>query len=161
MAHNDLSYRCYILPIIAAILYYILSLPIVVVVFSDWIPDQQYATFTKSLILLVLLFLSCRILDLFCGTDCHDQQYTNCTTKVVVDDMQITINKSQIVDESQLVLYEQQIVLDEHLIVDESEVVLDEREIVDKSQLVSDESQLGSDESQLGSDRSLTTCITN
>lgn len=76
MTHSNLSYRCYILPIIAAIIYVILSLPIVNIILKDWIPDTNYLILIKSLILLVTLFLSCRLLDMYWYDFCHDEQCT-------------------------------------------------------------------------------------
>lgn len=72
MGNTNLSYRCYILPAIGAIGYYLLSLPIVNKIFNDWIPDYYYATLVKSLILLIILFLTCRIMDIFWTDMCHD-----------------------------------------------------------------------------------------
>lgn len=72
MPHSNLTYRCYILPVIAAILYYILSLPLIVEIFNDWIPDYYYATLVKALIILIVLFLVCRLLDFIWTDTCHD-----------------------------------------------------------------------------------------
>ena len=77
MTHSNLSYRCYILPTVAAIVYFILSLPPVVSVFNDWIPDYYYSSLVKSLLLLMILFLTCRILDICWADMCHDGQCTN------------------------------------------------------------------------------------
>jgi hypothetical protein len=68
---NGVNYRCYILPIIAAIVYIIISLPIIVNIFNDWIPYYYYNIFIKALIILVVLFLSCRILDTIYADQCH------------------------------------------------------------------------------------------
>lgn len=70
--HSNLSYRCYILPIIGAIFFYLLSLPIVNQIFYYWIPDYYYATFVKALLLLTILFLFCRLLDIYWFDYCHD-----------------------------------------------------------------------------------------
>lgn len=77
MTHSNLSYRCYILPIVASFVYIILSLPAVVVVFNDWIPDYYYSTLVKSLLLLMILFLTCRILDICWSDMCHDGECTD------------------------------------------------------------------------------------
>lgn len=77
MAHSNLSYRCYILPIVAAIVYFILSLPAVIAVFNDWIPDYYYSTLVKCLLLLTILFLTCRILDICWADMCHDDECVN------------------------------------------------------------------------------------
>lgn len=77
MSHSNLSYRCYILPIIAAIIYYILALPPVVDMINNWIPDYYYANMAKSLILLIILFISCRIMDIIWVDMCHDDICTN------------------------------------------------------------------------------------
>lgn len=74
MTSSNLSYRCYILPIVAAIVYVILSLPVVNAVFYDWIPDYYYSILVKSVILLIILFLTCRILDIIWTDFCHDEQ---------------------------------------------------------------------------------------
>lgn len=68
---NGPNYRCYILPIIGAIIYIILCLPIVVNIFNDWIPYYYYNILIKALIILVVLFLSCRILDIIWANQCH------------------------------------------------------------------------------------------
>ena len=82
MTHSNLSYRCYILPAVAAIAYFILSIPSVISVFNDWIPDYYYCVFIKALLLLVILFLTCRILDILWIDVCHDENCTNSLTTV-------------------------------------------------------------------------------
>lgn len=77
MTHSNLSYRCYILPIVAAFIYFILSLPSIVSIFNDWIPDYYYSTLVKSLLLLMILFLTCRLLDIFWADMCHDSECSN------------------------------------------------------------------------------------
>ena len=84
MTHSNLSYRCYILPIIAAVVYVILSLPAINIVFKDWIPDPGYAILVKALILLVVLFLSCRLLDVYWYDFCHDEECTTALTNVCI-----------------------------------------------------------------------------
>ena len=77
MPNSNLSYRCYILPLVAAIVYYILSLPLIVKIFDDWIPDYQYCIVMKAILLLFILFFVCRILDILWSDPCHDQICTN------------------------------------------------------------------------------------
>ena len=73
MTHSNLSYRCYILPIIAGITYILLSLSTVEEIFVDWIPNNYYRIMVKALLIVVILFLSCRILDMYWnGSTCHD-----------------------------------------------------------------------------------------
>ncbi len=73
MSSSNLSYRCYILPIIAAIVYYIFSIPIVDRMFHDWIPNNYYNIMVKGLLLLIILFLCCRAMDIIWSDPCHDK----------------------------------------------------------------------------------------
>jgi hypothetical protein len=54
------------------IAYIFFSLPSVNVVFHDWIPDYSYATVMKSLLVLIILFITCRIMDIIWSDPCHD-----------------------------------------------------------------------------------------
>lgn len=72
MYYSNLSYRCYILPCIAALVYYILSLPYIAGMFKFWIPDYNYCNMVKALILLIILFICCRLMDIFFTDMCHD-----------------------------------------------------------------------------------------
>lgn len=73
MTHTNLSYRCYILPIVAGIIYVLFSLPVVEKIFLDWIPNTTYRIMTQALLLVVILFLTCRILDMYWNSSgCHD-----------------------------------------------------------------------------------------
>lgn len=73
MPHTNLSYRCYILPVIAGLIYVLFSLPIVQQIFIEWIPNTTYRVMTQSLLLVVILFLCCRILDMYWNpSGCHD-----------------------------------------------------------------------------------------
>lgn len=82
MYYSNLSYRCYILPCIAAITYYILNIPYIVSMFNFWIPDYNYCNLVKSLILLIVLFITCRILDIIYCDMCHDSICTNSLDKM-------------------------------------------------------------------------------
>lgn len=73
MSHTNLSYRCYILPAIGGVAYYILTLPIVTTIVADWIPDLYYANLVKALIIFVILFFACRIMDLMWTDMCHSE----------------------------------------------------------------------------------------
>lgn len=73
----NLSYRCYILPVTAAVTYIFLSLPRVSTVFNDWIPNYYYSVLCKALIILVTVFLICRIVDMLYNDMCHDQTCTD------------------------------------------------------------------------------------
>jgi len=65
----DLVYRCYILPLMGAILFIVLTLPTVNDIFLDWIPNVFYSNLIK--VLFVVLFITCRILDILNLDDCH------------------------------------------------------------------------------------------
>jgi len=73
MSYTNLSYRCYYIPFLAAIYYYILSSRYVVKFFEFNVPDENYASISKSIILLILLFVSCRIIDINHSHFCHDK----------------------------------------------------------------------------------------
>lgn len=92
MTSSNLSYRCYILPIVAAIVYLFFSLPIIVEIFNDWIPDYYYCAVVKSLLLLMILFLTCRVLDILWVDYCHDEQ---CTTSLNNICMNLKINEAK------------------------------------------------------------------
>lgn len=72
MVNSNLTYRCYILPIVAAIIYILFSVPAIDAVFKDWVPDYSYRIFIKSIVLLVILFLICRGMDIYWTDMCHD-----------------------------------------------------------------------------------------
>ena len=73
MSYTNLSYRCYYIPFLAAIYYYILSSRYVVKFFEFNVPEENYALISKSIILLILLFVSCRIIDINHSHFCHDK----------------------------------------------------------------------------------------
>jgi len=64
MATGGTNYRYYLLPIIGALTFIILSLPLITEIFADWIPYIYYNIFAKALILLVVLFITDRLLYL-------------------------------------------------------------------------------------------------
>lgn len=80
MTHTNLSYRCYILPLVGGITYYILAYPTVDTMFSQWIPDPYYALMVKGIILIIVLFLTCRLLDLVWTDMCHSQDCIEAAT---------------------------------------------------------------------------------
>jgi hypothetical protein len=53
----SITWKCYVLPIVGVSIFYLLSIPKVSEVFSDWIPDTFNSIVSKGLILLVVLFL--------------------------------------------------------------------------------------------------------
>ena len=69
---NNLYYRCYILPIVGAITYAILMTKKSKSIFTSWVPDESYRIFTQSLIVFLVLFVTCRIMDIICVNKCHD-----------------------------------------------------------------------------------------
>lgn len=69
--NDNLTYRCYVLPIVAAILFLLLSYPQFDIFFSKYISDFKYRLFAKALIVLVILFILCRIMDNCCNYGCH------------------------------------------------------------------------------------------
>jgi hypothetical protein len=85
MGHTNLSWRCYILPAIGGVVYYILTLPLVSTIFSDWIPDIYYANLVKALILFLVLFFVCRIMDLIWSDMCHDEDCINAANCDCID----------------------------------------------------------------------------
>ena len=93
MEPTSLSFRCYILPVVGGITYVLLSLPTVVAAFEQWIPDYYYAMVTKALILVIILFITCRIMDLVWTDMCHDDNcifaaHCECHTEALtVDDL--------------------------------------------------------------------------
>jgi len=62
--------RCYALPIVGAFLFIILSAPISRRQFKRWIPSTTLMLLTQTLLLVVGLFLACRIIDNLLG-GCH------------------------------------------------------------------------------------------
>lgn len=91
MAYSNLSYRCYILPIIGAITYILLSLPIINTIFTDWIPDYTYQIVIKALIILVVLFLTCRCLDIIWCNMCHDGICTDSLKNMCTDLLNLSV----------------------------------------------------------------------
>ena len=89
MSYTNLSYRCYYIPFLAAIYYYILSTRYVVKFFECNVPDENYASISKSIILLILLFVSCRIIDINHSHFCHDKL---CDAELLNYCINITIN---------------------------------------------------------------------
>lgn len=61
-----LSYRCYLLPLVAGITYLLLSIPLVQKILVDWIPSYWYRTLVIGLLIVVIVFIGCRIIDNFC-----------------------------------------------------------------------------------------------
>lgn len=74
MKNSNLYYRCYFLPLIAAIFFYIISYPVIYQKFEQWIPDYDYCLLCKSFILFIVLYVSCRIIDLSYDSPCHDSK---------------------------------------------------------------------------------------
>jgi len=72
MGYTNLKYRCLILPFIASILYYIISTKKVSNFFEYSIPDYHYALMIKSLLIFILLIITCRIIDNTHSDLCHD-----------------------------------------------------------------------------------------
>lgn len=71
MSENNITYQCYILPLLGGIFYVFLSLPKIEEIMTDWIPDFYYRLYTKCILLIVFLFLSCRILNIFYPESLH------------------------------------------------------------------------------------------
>ena len=71
MSTGTPTIRCYLLPIIAALVYLVLSIPLIVEIFYGWIPNQFYNVIIKALIILVITFLACRCIDLYYQDQCH------------------------------------------------------------------------------------------
>jgi hypothetical protein len=70
---NSPTFRCYILPILAAIVFIILLLPPVEKLFAGWIPNYYLNIFARSLILLIILYITCRIIAIwFKNFDCSE-----------------------------------------------------------------------------------------
>lgn len=67
-----ISYRCYILPIVAGIMYILLSLPLIQRIFCSWIPSLYYRIISMALLLVALLFIICRIMDYYFDP-CHSK----------------------------------------------------------------------------------------
>lgn len=57
-------WRYYLLPIIGAITYIILSMPLIDRILADWIPHKGYLIFVKAVIILLILFVFCRLIDI-------------------------------------------------------------------------------------------------
>lgn len=71
MVHSNLSYRCYILPVIAAVTYFVLHLPPVYALLTTHIVSYYYRTIVVGLLILISVFISCRIMDIVCCNNCH------------------------------------------------------------------------------------------
>ena len=88
---SNLYYRCYILPVVGMISFILLSIPPVQMVIQDWIPDKNYAIFISSLLVLIILFITCRIMDLVWSEGhCHD---TVCANALAIMAAQVQIEK--------------------------------------------------------------------
>lgn len=83
---SNLSYRCYILPTVGMISYLFFALPSVNVVFQDWIPDYYYAIVMKSLLILIILFVTCRIMDIIWSDPCHN---TTCNSSQNIESIEM------------------------------------------------------------------------
>lgn len=66
MVKKMLSYRCYILPLVAGATYGLLSIPLVQEIITDWIPGYWYRILVTALIIVVVTFVVCRIIDNCC-----------------------------------------------------------------------------------------------
>jgi hypothetical protein len=53
------SWRCYLFPAAAAILFLLLTLPPLSTIFAQWIPNLYINAAVKALLLMALLFLLC------------------------------------------------------------------------------------------------------
>jgi Mn2+/Fe2+ NRAMP family transporter len=71
---GSLLYRCYIIPLVAALLAYLLMLPQVTLLFQAWVPNLYYRNLVKVLLLLVVLFILCRTVDICCAPPPNNQQ---------------------------------------------------------------------------------------
>lgn len=65
MADTNDIYRYYIVPFVGALTYLVLSIPFVENVFKDWIPDHLYYKIAKAVIIILILFITLRIIDLW------------------------------------------------------------------------------------------------
>lgn len=54
-----MSLYCYLIPIIGALTFIILNSPLLNDIFISWIPNEDYRNFTKSLVLLAVLYIFC------------------------------------------------------------------------------------------------------
>jgi hypothetical protein len=76
---TSFSTKCYYLPIAAGIIYLTLNSVPVHRELSREIPDQIYLHVTKALILVVLVFIICRIIDLYeKDTSCQASSTFSC-----------------------------------------------------------------------------------
>lgn len=88
MSDSNFSLSCYILPIVGLIFYLFLSLPPVLDVFNSWIPDYYYCTSVKGLLLLMVLYLTCQIVNIFTNSNDSPCMDINDTTSQLQDDNQ-------------------------------------------------------------------------
>lgn len=56
-------YKCYVLPVFAGILFVVFSLDLLRL--GAYIPDRSYFVYTYMLIMITVLFVACRLLDLY------------------------------------------------------------------------------------------------
>ena len=66
-------YRCYLLPILAGLLYIVLSLKPVNRMFDEWVPHYYYNVVTRAFLIMIILFIVCRVLYLIWGEDNADE----------------------------------------------------------------------------------------
>jgi hypothetical protein len=71
------------LPLIAAVTYFLLSIRPVQEIFADWIPAYYYRISAIALLILLAVFISCRIMDIVFCSNCH---YQTCTVTTFNDE---------------------------------------------------------------------------
>lgn len=62
MFEYNISLKTFIIPIVGAIIFYILNLPSVIKSFSEAIPNYKINLLTRTLLFLTILFLLCQIM---------------------------------------------------------------------------------------------------
>ena len=61
-----LSYRCYVVPIAAGLVFALLFVPLVQEILISWIPNYYYRILSCMLIIIAVTFCVCRIMDNWC-----------------------------------------------------------------------------------------------
>lgn len=61
------SPRCYVLPLLGGVSYFLLTIPPVEAVFEEVIPDPYYRIIAIGLLIMLILYIGCCLLDRYWG----------------------------------------------------------------------------------------------
>jgi len=67
-----INWKCYVLPILAFLLFLILRCNYINSRMKYYIPNEFYLILCQATILFIILFITCRIMDIFFDGSCHN-----------------------------------------------------------------------------------------